>query len=147
MDNELNRYYRKIRTILKIDPKTIYEELVTDLGPSASSYTTVIRWAKRFRQEREDVNDDSQAASPISEFTGESIQLLPQVISNDPHSTYDEILPGTSFSHGTIERIIHDYLKIKKVTSRWVPHQLTDEQKQQQVKLCLEKLGKFQNDS
>ena len=27
MDNELNRYYRKIRTILQIDPKTIHEEL------------------------------------------------------------------------------------------------------------------------
>ena len=27
MDTELNRYYRKIRTILQIDPKTIYEEL------------------------------------------------------------------------------------------------------------------------
>ena len=27
MDNQLNRYYRKIRTILKIDPKTIHEEL------------------------------------------------------------------------------------------------------------------------
>ena len=27
MDNELHRYYVKIRTILQIDPKTIYEEL------------------------------------------------------------------------------------------------------------------------
>ena len=27
MDNELNRYYIKIRTILQIDPKTIHEEL------------------------------------------------------------------------------------------------------------------------
>ena len=27
MDNELNRYYRKIRTILEKDPKTIHEEL------------------------------------------------------------------------------------------------------------------------
>ena len=27
MDNELNRYYIKIRSILEIDPKTIHEEL------------------------------------------------------------------------------------------------------------------------
>ena len=27
MDNELNRYYRKIRTVLLIDPKIIHEEL------------------------------------------------------------------------------------------------------------------------
>jgi hypothetical protein len=58
MDNELNRYYIKIRTILEIDPMTIHEELVTALGPSAPSYTTVTRWAKRFREGREVVNDD-----------------------------------------------------------------------------------------
>ena len=33
---------------------------------------------------------------------------------------------------------------MKKVTSRWEPHQLTDEQR---VKLCRENLSKFQNDS
>ena len=33
MDNEFNRYYGKIRTILKIDPKTIHEELVTAVDP------------------------------------------------------------------------------------------------------------------
>ena len=58
MDNELNRYCIKIRTILEIDLKTIHEELVTALRSCAPSYTTVTRWAKRFRQAREDVNDD-----------------------------------------------------------------------------------------
>ena len=43
MGNELNRCYIKIRTIVEIDPKTIHEELVTALGPNASSYTTVTR--------------------------------------------------------------------------------------------------------
>jgi histone-lysine N-methyltransferase SETMAR len=32
---------------------------------------------------------------------------------------------------------------MKKVTSRWVPHQLTAEQKQERVKLCRENLAKF----
>ena len=38
-----NRYYRKILTILEIDPKMIHEELVTALGSNAPSYTTAIR--------------------------------------------------------------------------------------------------------
>ena len=65
MDNQLNRYYRKIRTILKIDPKTIHEELVTALGPSAPSYATVTKWTIRFHQEREDINDHPLSASPL----------------------------------------------------------------------------------
>ena len=123
MDNELNRYYRKIPTILQIDPKTIHEELVAALGPSAPSYTTTARWAKRFREAREDVTDDPRSASPLSEFTVENMQLVRQVTSNDPHSTYDEIIAETSLCHSTIERIIQDCLKTKKITSRRIPYQ------------------------
>ena len=96
MDNELNRYYRKVQTILEIDPMTIYEELVTLLGPGALSYTTVTRWAKHFCEGREDVNNHPRSASAVSELIGENIELLRQVISNDPHSTYDEIILRTS---------------------------------------------------
>ena len=116
MNNQFNRYYRIIRTILEIDPKTIHEELVIALRPSAPSYTIVTRWAKHFRERKKDVNDDSRSASPVSEFTGENVELVRQVISNDPHSTYDEIIPDASLSHGTIKGIIHDCLKMNKVS-------------------------------
>ena len=135
---------------MQIDPDTIHKEVVTALGFSAPSSTTVTRRVKHFREGTEDINDGPRSASPISKFTGENIQLVRQVISNDPYSTNDEIIAETSislsFSHGTIERIIHNWLTLKKATSRWVPHQLTDEQKQR-VKLCFEILAKFQNDS
>ena len=114
MDNELNRYYIKIRTILEIDPKTIHEELATALGPNAPSYPTVARWAKCFREGREDVNDYPRSGRPVSELTDENIELVRQVIINDPHSTYDEIIAETSLSHGTIERIIHDCRRDEK---------------------------------
>ena len=44
------------------------------------------RWTKRFREGREDVSDDPRFACPVFEFTGENIELIRQVISNDPHS-------------------------------------------------------------
>ena len=74
------------------------------MGPSAPSYTTVTRWPKRFRQGREDISDDHRrAASSLSQFTGENIQLIRRVTSNDPHSTYGVILSDTSLSHRTRE--------------------------------------------
>ena len=87
-----------MQTILKTDSKTIHEELVTALGPSVPSYTTVTRWAKHFCEGREDVNNHPRSASPPSQFTGENIELVRQVISNDPHSTYDKIIAETSLS-------------------------------------------------
>ena len=73
------------------------------MGASAASYTTVIRWAKRFLQEREDVNNHCPSASLLSQFTGKNIELIPEDTSNDPHSTYDEIIAENSLFHGTIE--------------------------------------------
>ena len=100
MDNEYNRYYIKIRTILGINPKTIHEELATALGSKAPSYPTVAEWAKRFSEGREDVNDDPRSARPVSELADENIGLVREVIGNDPHSTYDDIIPETFLSHG-----------------------------------------------
>ncbi|CAF4941683.1 unnamed protein product, partial [Rotaria socialis] len=36
---------------------------------------------------------------------------------------------------------------MKKVTSRWIPHQLNDEQKQERLRLCRENLAKFRDGS
>ena len=116
MNNEYNRYYIRIRTILGIAPMTIHEELATTLGPDAPAYRTVAKWAERFREGREDVSDDLRSGRPLSELTDENIELIRQVITNDPHSTYNDIIAETFLPHGTIERIIHDHLKLRKVT-------------------------------
>ncbi len=87
------------------------------MEPNAPSYSTVVRWAKRFREGREDVNDEPRSDRPISKLTDTNIELVRQVINNDPHSTYDDIIVETFLSHDTIERIIHDHLKMRKFTS------------------------------
>ncbi|CAF1115050.1 unnamed protein product [Rotaria sp. Silwood1] len=145
MTDEFNRYYIKIRAILGIDSKTIFDELTEALGPDAPSYPTVRRWAKRFREGRDDVTDDPRSGRPISVLTDENVECVRQVIEDDPHSTYDDIMGETDLSRGTIERIIHDRLKMRKVTSRWVAHQLTDEQKQKRLRICRQNLEKFRN--
>ncbi|CAF4682689.1 unnamed protein product, partial [Rotaria sp. Silwood2] len=143
MTNEFDRYYIKVRTILGIDAKTIYEELTQALGSDAPSDRTVRRWAQRFREGREDISDDPRSGRPISVLTDENIERVRQVIEEDPHSTYDDIIAETSLSHGTIHRIIHDCLKMRKVVSRWVAHQLNDEQKQTRLRICRQNLEKF----
>jgi len=145
MDNEFNRYYIKIRTILGINAKTICEELTDALGYDAPSYATVKRWVKRFREGRDDVDDDPRSGRPVFMLTDENIERVRQVIEDDRHSTYDDIMAETSLCYDTIERIIHDCLKMRKVTSRWVAHQLTDEQKQERLRICRQNLAKFRN--
>ncbi|CAF5091396.1 unnamed protein product, partial [Rotaria sp. Silwood1] len=145
MTDEFNRYYIRIRAILGIDSKTIFDKLREALGPDAPSYPMVRKWAKRFREGREDVSNDPRSGRPISVLTDEKIERVRQVIEDDPHSTYDDITIETDLSRGTIERIIHDCLKIRKVISSSVAHKLTDEQKQERFRICRQSLEKFRN--
>ncbi|CAF3232883.1 unnamed protein product, partial [Rotaria sp. Silwood2] len=66
MTDEFHRYHIRIRAILGIDSKTIFDELTEALGPGVPSYPMVRKWAKRFRKEREDVSDDPRSGRLIS---------------------------------------------------------------------------------
>ena len=66
-----------------INPKTICEELTDALGSDAPSYATVKRWAKRFREGRDDVDDDPRSGRPVSMLTDENIERVRQVIEDD----------------------------------------------------------------
>ena len=102
------------------------------MGPNTPSYLTVVRWVSCFREEREDANDDPRSGHPVSGLTDENIELVRQILNDDPpHSTHDEIIAQTALSHGNIERIIHDCLKMKTNDISLGLYQLSDEPKQE----------------
>ena len=136
MEKEAYRSYIKMRTELGIKPIDIHEELVELYGEDAVSYNTVCSWAKQFREGRMEIEDKPRLGRPVSKTITENIERVRGIIEEDPHSTIDDIEAETSLSHGTIFTIIHDYLEMRKVTSRWVPHKLTSEQKQERVRIC-----------
>ena len=96
-----------------------------------------------FRQEREDIQDQPRSARPVTETTTEHIAEVRCLIDGDPHLTIDEIQVETGMSRGTIQRIISDYLQLRKITARWLPNILTDAQRIERVRLCQENLTKF----
>ena len=75
----------------------------------------MVKWIGFFKAGREDVKDAPRVGRPITEVTVENIAKVRQVIEEDPYVTYDEIEVETSLSRGSISRIIHDCLKLKKI--------------------------------
>jgi len=51
----------------------------------------------------------------------------------------------SSLSHGTIHRIIHDHLGLRKLASRWVPNQLSTKNRQDRLNFCKEMLGRIES--
>ena len=118
-----------MRTALNIQPKLIHDELYSVFGDQSPSYNTVTKWSRRFREGREDIQDQPRPGRSVIETTTEHIEEVRCLIDGDSHLTIDEIQVETGMSRGTIERIISDYLQMRKITARWVPNILTDAQR------------------
>ena len=133
-----------ILIILKpgVNAKQIHQELCDAWDKGCVSYTTVTEWIQRFNQGRTSVEDHPRSGRPVAETTDSNIEVIRALIDENPHISIRYMVFETGLSYGTINRIIHDDLKLKKLCGRWIPHQLTGKNKQQRVQICQENLAK-----
>ena len=81
---------------------------------------------------------------PSTSATEQTIDAVRKIIEDDPHSTYQQIEAILGISSTPINSIIHDYLNLRKIRARWVPHTLTDDQKQLPLQFCRYSLKRFE---
>ena len=48
----------------------------------------------------------------------------------------EEITQTLGFSHGSVSTVLHDRLRMRKLTGRWVPKSLSDEQMATRASVC-----------
>ncbi|CAF1387794.1 unnamed protein product [Adineta ricciae] len=98
-------------------------------------------------KKREDIDDEAWSGRRPIETTFEHIEEICSLINNDPHVTIDEMEVQTGFSHGTIHRIISDYVRLKNMTTRYVPKQLADSQRAERVRIRKKTLTEVELDA
>ena len=59
------------------------------------------------------------------------------------HVTYCEIETNLGISSTSISKILHEHLAVKKICSRWIPHNLTKAQKDARIDWCKQILKKY----
>ncbi len=50
-------------------------------------------------------------------------------------------------SHGTVQRIVTDHLKLRKITACYIPKDLTELQRAKRVRICKHNLTKFNQET
>lgn len=143
MDLLQMRIYIKGRAKLGKKAVDIWRELQIIAPTTVVEYNCVARWTRLFNDGRESFEDDPRSGAPITSHTSENIDLIRQIVDEDPRVTIDIMEALSELSRSTIQRILHDSLKLRKVTSRWIPHDLTDANKQERVNACRENLAMF----
>lgn len=145
MDKTHIRYYIWTRFNLGYAAKQIHGELCDAWGAGYVSFSTVAEWVHRFKAGRISLEDEPRIGRPVTATTDRNIEAVRSLIEDNPHISIRYIAYELGVSYGTISTIIHDQLNLKKLCARWVPHELSEQCKQQRIQVCQENLAKIES--
>jgi len=136
MDMKKENYRFFIETMRRngTKPTEIYQFLYQAWQDNAPSQATVYRICTGFESgSREAFSDDGRSGRPISVCIAENVNAVNKIIKKDPRVTLRELKDQLGISFGSVHSIVSVNLQLTSMSSRWVPHSLTVEQKQQRV--------------
>ncbi|CAF1239210.1 unnamed protein product, partial [Didymodactylos carnosus] len=110
----------------------------------APSDRTILNWYHEFQRNNLSVEDAARSGYPRTAVNDETIDAVRAIIEDDPHSTYEQIQDSLGITSSSINSIIHDYSNLHEVCARWVPHQLTDDEKQFCIQFCRDSMERFE---
>lgn len=114
-------------------------------GENAVAMSTIYKLYKEYKAEtRTSFSDSVRSGRPCSSHTVDSINLVHEILEEDPRISVEELAEVTDLSHGTVQRILYDELHMKSVLAKWVPHELTEEMKKSRVDEARNMLQCFQ---
>lgn len=116
-----------------LKPKEIKAELDHVHGTSAPVFATVYNWVNEFKRGRTSTQDEPRSGRPVEVTTPEMIDKIHDMVLNDRRIKVREIVEATGVSQGTVFSILHEKLGVKKVSARWVPRLLSEENKRNRV--------------
>lgn len=124
----------------------IYEHLPSVYGDDVMSIQMVRRWIKIFKEGRTETHDLPRSGRPAESMTFDNIQQIRDLLEEDRRMTITDLcirLQAADCSRTSVGRIVHDILRFRKLSSRWVPRLLTDQQKLARMGAALQFLSRY----
>ena len=81
------------------------------------------------------LKNDPWVGRPVSVLTEKNVATVKTLIEEETCYTVQEIEELSGIHSSSVLKILRKRLGPRKICTRWVPHLLTDEQKQSQVRL------------
>ena len=117
-------------------PTETFNLLQEVYGDATMSRTRIFEWHKRFREGREDVEDDPKSGRPTTSRANENVERVREKVRNDRRLTVRMIADELSMNSERVWRIITEDLGMRKVCAKMVPRLLNDGQKENHVQVC-----------
>ena len=97
-------------------------------GTSAPSYAQVKFWVGEFKRSRTSFEDETRSGRPSDATDEEMCNKVRDLVYSDRRIKVEEIANALHISHGGVSTTLHDHLGMHKLTARWVPKSLSEEQ-------------------
>ncbi|XP_071109085.1 protein GVQW3-like [Haliotis cracherodii] len=109
--------------------KEIHDELSDVYGDSAPSYAQVKFWVAEFKRGRVNLEDEPRPGRPVEVTNDQTSEAVRQLVVKDRRMKVSEMAKALDISEGSVHTILHDRLGMRKLSARWVPKCLSDDQK------------------
>ena len=76
----------------------------------------------------------------------QSVKRVLQILEEDRRVTCEEIAHCAGISRASAYRILTERLHIRRIATRWVPHDLSEEQKCRRVEIAQQLLHRFREE-
>ena len=111
--------------------------------PTSAGVEPATSWSPVGRRIQLSHRGQPKSGRPKSVSRKEIIYKIKEIIEGDARFTVRDIARKVGISLSTVHLILKKHLKVRKISARWVPHLLTDEQKRQRVKVAKKLLQMF----
>jgi len=105
-------------------------------GDQTLSRSNVFRWYGRFRDGREDIEDDRRSGRPAECPNDNNVEKISQLLLQNRHLSLTKLGDEVNISKDTVRKIVAEDLRKRKIFSRFIPHSLTPEQKARRTRAC-----------
>ena len=138
MDGKISeqRVYCKIRAQRGFPPTEIHADFYKVYRNGALKYATVSKWVRQFNDGRESIENDPWVGRPVSVLTEKNVATVKTLIEEDARYNVQEIEELSGIHSSSVLKILRERLGLRKIWAWWVPHLLTDKQKQSRVRLA-----------
>ena len=106
----------------------IHYELTNVYESSTPSYAQVKFWVGEFKCSRTLLEDETRSGRTSDATDEEMFNKVRDLVHSDRRIKLEEIANDLHISHGSVSTTLHDCLGMHKLTARWVPKFLSDEQ-------------------
>lgn len=123
------------------------KDLLAVYGEEAMKPRTIRKWTERFREGRDSVTDDQRSGRPVTASGDEAVVNIEAFLRDHPKATCRNMEEQLGLSKSSVFRILKEKLHYSKLCARWVPHMLTEMNKECRLLFCSNLLNMMDNNA